>query len=172
MTINEKAARTAAARSPKLQEASHLGDAQELRDGWFFALHSTTVAGCNGVIVNKDTGALFHLGSAFPPERDLELYDRGYQFERYDLVIREVRDRAKTLVALLGLRFLVVELVLEHGTTWRIPRDMSRDELSARLDELPCTFTDVSLYFKVELLEEARAASWFVFEAREHVSTQ
>ena len=43
---------------------------------------------------------------------------------------------------------------------------MTRDELSAKLDELPCTFTDVSLYFKLELLEEARAARWFVFEPR------
>lgn len=172
VAVNEKAARTAATGSPTLQAGIRLGDAQELTHGWFFPFVSTTVAGCNGVIVNKQTGALFHLGSAFPLERDLELYDRGYQFEAYELVILEVRDRGKTLDALQSSRFRLVEPVLEHGTTWRIPRDMTRDELSTSLEVLPRTFADVSLYFKLELLEEARAANWFVFELREHARTQ
>jgi hypothetical protein len=41
-------------------------------EGWYFPLRWTRLmAGCNGVIVNKETSKLFALGSAFPVERDL-----------------------------------------------------------------------------------------------------
>jgi hypothetical protein len=54
----------------------------ELNDGWYFPNKSLVgpLAGSHGVIINKRTGRLFTLGSAFPPQRDLDLYDRGFQF--------------------------------------------------------------------------------------------
>jgi hypothetical protein len=134
-----------------LREGMSLGDARELNDGWYFPFRSRErMGGCNGVIVNKRSGKLFHLGSAFPPNRDLDLYDRGYQFDCYDLTILSVRDRAQTLNALSELRLSVVEN-------------------AQKLDQLPCVVPAVRLYFVAEVLENARRAGWFTFEIREHV---
>ena len=47
---------------------------------------------------------------------------------------------------------------------------MTNAELSAELDQLPCVFSAIQLYFDVEHLERARLAGWFTFEAREHVA--
>jgi hypothetical protein len=117
--------------------------------------------GCQGVIVNKKTGRIFHLGSAFPIERDLELYDRGFQFEGYDLVIASIADLAKTRRALGSLGLKVAEPSKPHG------RSMTDLELWNRLDALPCIFPGVSLYFRLEILDEARREGWFEFEALE-----
>lgn len=156
-----------------LREGMSLGEARELHDGWYFPFRSREpMAGCNGVIVNKRSGKLFHLGSAFPPERDLDLYDRGYQFDCYDLTVLSVRDRAQTLNALSELRLSVVEPQEEHGVVWKIPREMTEAELSQRLDQLPCILPAVKLYFVAEVLENARRAGWFTFETREHVPQQ
>jgi hypothetical protein len=144
-----------------LRDGLSLGAGRELREGWYFPFVSTDVVGCNGVIVNKRSGKLFHLGSAFPPERD--------QFERYDLVISAVRDRDRTLAALRALRLQVVEPKEEDGVVWKIPREMTNAELSRMLEPLPCVVPDVSLYFVAEEVENARRARWFTFEAREHV---
>jgi hypothetical protein len=92
--LDQSAARELAQRDVPEGLAIDDSSGHELKHGWFFPYRSVSepCAGSNGVIVNKATGKLFHLGSAFPAERDLELYDRGYQFERYDLVVLEVRD--------------------------------------------------------------------------------
>lgn len=167
--MTEDEARIAASHSRVLRDGTRLGRAEELREGWYFHL-VTDAIGCNGVIVNKHTGKLFHLGSAFPVERDLEVYDRGYQFERYDLVILGVRDRKQTLRVLRRIGPTVVEPTFEHGVMWRVPRPMTSAELAAKLDERPCVFAGIGLYFHVEGLERAREAGWFTFEAREHIS--
>jgi hypothetical protein len=168
--LDEKDARVSASASTVLREGMRLGSARELREGWYFPfLSDVLTAGCNGVVVNKRTGKLFHLGSAFPVERDLELYDRGYQFDSYDLVILDVHDRKQTLHALGRLHVSVLEPRTEHGTVWQVPRKMTNEELSKKLDHLPCTLPAIGLYFEAELLERARLARWFTFETREHV---
>ncbi len=73
---------------------------RELPSGWFFPYRSAgdqLFCGSQGVIINKQTGKTLRLGSAFPVERDLELYERGYQFETYDLVVLEIADLDATL---------------------------------------------------------------------------
>jgi hypothetical protein len=142
---------------------------RELKQGWFFPYRSVgePCAGSNGVIVNKANGKVFRLGSAFPVERDLEFYDRGYQFERYDLVVLEVRDLHAAVEALLRLNLSVVEPTYEHGTVWRVPRPLSSRELRDLLSKLPCVFGDTTLYFRLEALEAAREAGILRFEALE-----
>lgn len=146
------------------------GASRELEHGWFFGYRALgqPVAGASGVIVNKRTGKRFQLGSAFPPERDIELYDRGYQFDCYDLVILEVRDLDATLDALGKIGLSVVEPVYENGTVWRVPRPLSRKMLRDRLTSLPCVFGESKLYFHLEILEAARTAGIMQFEALEY----
>jgi hypothetical protein len=147
------------------------GRVRELRTGWLFPYRSATggaVVGSNGVIVNKLTGKAVRLGSAFPMDRDAAMYERGYCFERYDLVVTGVRDMERTIDALQNVGISVVEPEYEHGTVWRIPRRLTGAELRARLARLPCVFGDLSLYFKCEVMEEAREAGAFSFELLEY----
>lgn len=96
-------------------------------------------------------------------ERDLELYERGYQFGAYDLVITEIADLDATLSTLVDLRISVVEPRYEHGTVWRIPRPVTREELRTRLAKLPAVFGKLHLYFVAQALERARASNAFRF---------
>lgn len=143
-----------------------LGPVRELREGWFFPYH--TQLGSHGVIINKRTGHTFELGSAFPVERDLMLYDRGWQANLHDLVILEVRDLRETRRAIGRLPLTTVEPKYEHGQVWRIPKTMTDLQRWARLEQLPCLFPAVPLYFHFEVLEEAREAGWFTFAALEY----
>jgi hypothetical protein len=146
-----------------------LGTPRELRDGWFFPYRSDQpMAGSNGVIVNKNTGRVFRLGSAFPVERDLALYDLGYQLERYDLVILQVNNLKETCNALVRLALQVVAITYEHGQVWRIPRSMKTADVQTRVEKLPCVFPAQGLYLNLEVLEEARREEWFTFEALEY----
>jgi hypothetical protein len=142
--------------------------AREIQSGWFFPYRPADSArvplGTHGVIVNKETGATFGLGSAFPIERDLALYDKGYQFHHYDLVVTRIADIERTLDTLQGLEISTVEPTYEHGTVWRIPRPLSREELRSRVANLPHVFGGLQLYFRAEVLEEARRSRFFQFE--------
>jgi hypothetical protein len=144
------------------------GSAMELRNGWFFPLRSSTtspVVGSRGVIVNKSSGAVFALGSAFPVERDLAFYDRGFETTHYDLVILEIHDLDATLDTLIAIGPTIVEPKYGSDTVWRIPRPLSRAELSTRLQSLPCVFGDLHLYFKLEVLVAAEDDMRFTYKA-------
>jgi hypothetical protein len=57
------------------EAAASMERAQETEHGWYFGI-DTDAVGCNGLIVNKKRGSVFRLGSGFPIERDLALYDK------------------------------------------------------------------------------------------------
>ena len=151
---------------------THVDDAyaRELRDGWFFPFICTSepLVGCNGIIINKTTGKVLRLGSAYSDERDIEMYEKGYQFERYDLVILEILDKDATLDALLQLHFVSIEPKYDRGTVWRIPRPLTRADLALRIAQVPYVFGDVGLYGSWEVLEAARALGSFRFLALEY----
>jgi len=128
----------------------------------------TNRVGSNGVIVNKRTGRIFELGSAFPVERDLRIYDRGWHAAVYDLVVLSIRDLRETRRAIGRLRLTTLSITYESGQVWRINKPMTEAERSARLDSLPCIFPEVGLYFDFEVLEEVREAGWFTFDAVEY----
>lgn len=164
--IDELAARKLAEGALE-QDDIGLGDSRELQEGWFFPYRTARV-GCNGVIVSKRTGRLFHLGSAFPIERDIALYEAGYQSEQYDLVILAIHDLEATRRVVGKLPLQVVEPTYEHGQVWRVPKTMTDLERWKRLEKLPCIFPALRLYFHLEALEEARRERWFEFEALEY----
>jgi hypothetical protein len=79
---------------------------EELRTGWFFPYRGVDPdpmnwpLGARGVIVNKHTGDRLRLGSGMLPiGHDLAVYDKGYQFAYYDLVITRITDLQRTLDA-------------------------------------------------------------------------
>jgi hypothetical protein len=144
--------------------------ARETREGWYFPYRwdGEPRIGSNGVIVNKASGACLVLGSAFEVDRDLVAYDEGFQFERYDLTITSIRDEGRTLDAIEELGISVVTPEIEHGMEWRIPRRLTRDELRSQLSRLPHTFPDLPLYFRVEVLQEARRNATFAYTFTRH----
>ena len=107
MITFEKAIEAAQAAASAHVDASA---SREIREGWFFPYRSDELLlGSNGIIVNKQTGACFMLGSAYPVERDLKAYDEGFRFASYDLTITRVNDEERTLNMLLSLRISTVE---------------------------------------------------------------
>jgi hypothetical protein len=121
------------------------------------------------LIVNKQTGEVFRVpGSIFGVERDFDLYDKGYQFDAYDLVVLEVKNWNDTLDVLVDLRISVTEPEYANGTVWRVPRPLTRAELRRRLSRLPCILESAHMYFHLERLEEAPQKDYFRFEALKH----
>lgn len=144
---------------------------QELRTGWFFPYRGVDPdpdkwpIGARGVIVNKHTGNRLQLGSGeLPIGHDLTVYDKGYQFYYYDLVVLQITDMQRTLDTLEALHLSVVEPTYAHGIVWRIPRDLTRAELTLRLRKLPHVFGGAPLGPFADVLETARAHGFFQFE--------
>lgn len=166
--INRDAAREIVARHVAASAGMAVDDARvrELPQGWLVPYRATGEprAGSRGAIVNKVTGAVFDLGSAFPLERDVELYDRGYQHDHYDLVITNVRDRMRSLDVLVQLGISAAPPEYSAGTVWRVPRPLTRTQLDSSLKALPCVFGHVALYTTAEVLEQARQGKVFEFQ--------
>jgi hypothetical protein len=157
----------AANEAPDWAEIDDTG-VQELRTGWFFPYRCTDpdpdswpLGGPGGVIINKQTGYRFF--PAFPLERGLAFYDKGYQFHVYALVITKIVNLDRTLDTLERLHISTVEPSYEHGTVWRIARPLSRAELRSRISRLPYVFDGVNLYHRIEDLEQARENGFFQF---------
>jgi hypothetical protein len=164
----------AAGEVPKRLEIDDVG-VQELRTGWFFPYRGVDPdpdnwpIGARGVIVNKHTGDRLQLGSGMLPiGRDLAMYDKGYQFYCYDLVVTQVTDMQRTLHTLEALHLSVVEPTFASGTVWRIPRALTRAELRSRIRRLPQVFGGEPLGPYAEALEKAREDGFFQFELREY----
>lgn len=140
---------------------------RELEHGWFFPFKSTTgenFLGTQGLIVNKTTGDRFELGSRFPIERDLEMYDQGLQFGNAGLVVLSVEDRevATSVLYNMGVSYVVVEY--EADTIWRQSKAFKPERIREHLESLPHVYEDVDVYFKFELLVEARKRGAFQFK--------
>ena len=80
----------------------------------------------------------------------------------------KVHDTEAAVDVLLQLGPTAVEPSYEHGTVWRIPRNLTRGEVRERIARLPCVFGDINLYPKLELLEAVRSDGTFSFHALEY----
>jgi hypothetical protein len=161
----EARARELAEDFARKESASLAPSVIELERGWYFALEyeelpddELHLGALGGVVVNKETGRIFELGTRFPLERDLRLYDRGMDARRHDLVVVEVADLGETVAILQRIAPQVVELSYEAETVWRIPRELTEGEIRDRLAQLPAIFPEVGLYFTFEAVEEARSS--------------
>ena len=136
---------------------------RELPSGWYFEPRRGQV-GCGGIVINKKTGEVFGLGSGRGVERDLWFYEKGYQSERYDLVVVVVRDID---VAVEHLYMMELDLG-EEGTDpkgFPISHRLMGAKLRERLAHLPCVFGNQHLYFTLETLEKVEQDGSFEFTA-------
>jgi hypothetical protein len=142
-----------------------LGEARELNHGWFFPCIDKHDA-FGGVTINKQTGRpLRHLSDQL--DRAVELYDRGFQFEEYDLVVHTVANPDETVGTIALFRTHTVDVYYKYGRVWRVGRPLTADEIRGQLSTLPAIFY-CRLNFHLNELERAREAGWFTFEALEY----
>ena len=154
--------------------------ARELKNGWFFSwrrngllgqlgiigslLDRNPIVGSHGVIVNKQSGKIWSLGSGFPLQRDLDAYEAGFECEVYDLKLLSISNHERTADFLSNLRISTVVPERAHGEVWRIPRNLTRAELTQVTSRLPVSFYNLQVYFCIEAIQEAQQANYCVFE--------
>jgi hypothetical protein len=144
-----------------------LGDARELNEGWFFPCIAKRSDLFTGVIVNKETGRPLRVTMHSPMERDPALYDRGYQFEQYDLVILTIANWEETVRTIDALHFVTLDTYYKHDRVWRVGRQVTEAEVRERLSTLPAIFAG-RIDHRLEHLERAREAGWFEFKSLEY----
>lgn len=144
-----------------------LGGARELSEGWFFPCVTKGVQIFAGVIVNKATCRSLRVMTHSAMERDPTLYDRGYQFEVYDLVVLTVGNLDGTVRVLHALHEVTVDTYYKNDRVYRVGRGLTETEVRERLSRLPCVFSG-RFDFCMEELEQAREAGWFSFKVFEY----
>jgi hypothetical protein len=144
-----------------------LGGARELNEGWFFPCVAKESHLFTGVIVNKETGRPLQVTRLSPMERDPALYDRGYQFEMYDLVIFAIADLEEAVRTIDAMHFVTRDTYYKHERVWRVGRKLTEAEVRERLSTLPAIFAG-RIELRLEDLERAREAGWFEFKALEY----
>lgn len=138
-----------------------VADASTLRETKFgFYFYVTTEAylrtgnsmdmpvGSCGVIVDRNTGAVHDLGSAFGLEYWLEAYDRGLH-KPIDVVVVAIGDRQRAASALCRLQMSYVIPEVAHGETWIIPRHFNQRDFIRAFDSLPARFEAQRLIFRM-----------------------
>jgi hypothetical protein len=153
----------ALAKGGSFGQVADTSNVRELTNGWFVAWEPSELVGSSGLIVNKDDGACLVLGSAFSIDRDCEFYEKGYRWEVYDLVITAVHDLPGACRILRAVGPTEIDYSYESGTVWRVPRQLSLDELGRRLAATPVVFPNIKLYLKLEVLETAVIGGSFDF---------
>ena len=139
----------------------------ELANGWFFpwtSINGQPYLGSPGIIVNKESGEVLCVASAWPLQRSFWAYEAGYVRSSYNIKITSVSNHDLTLDLLAALNISVIEPEFAHGTMWKVPRFLEREEISRMISELPCFFRDVYIEHQFEEIEKARSDNRCAFE--------
>ncbi|EMB16089.1 YrhB domain-containing protein [Rhodopirellula europaea] len=146
-------------------EAGMVADADTLREtGFGFYFHVTSeeylrtgdmmdmpVGSC-GVLVERDTGEVHDLGSAFDLEYWLEAYDRGLHLPM-DVIVLSIGDRQRAASALGRLQMSYVIPEVAHGETWTIPKHYNQKDFIRAFDSLPARFEAQRLIFRMHEID-------------------
>lgn len=146
--------------------------------GWYFYAQSRAFietgdfmemhCGSCGFIVERADGRVFQFGSAFPLEKWIADYEKGFKYDRYDLTILAVSDLAVAteLLERLYLHYVVPEE--ENGTVWMIPQYYTRDQIQTKLTQLPFTFANQAFWHVADVFDEIAASGACKYELLEH----
>ena len=146
-------------------EAGMVADVNSLRETKFgFYYHVTSEAylrsgdmmdmpvGSCGVIVDRITGEVHNLGSAFDLDYWLEAYDRGLH-QPMDVVVVSIGDRQRAASALGRLQMSYVIPEVAHGEIWRIPQHYNQKDFLRAFDSLPARFEAQQLIFRMHEID-------------------
>jgi Immunity protein 35 len=104
--------------------------------------------GSCGVMVDRKTGEVHDLGSAFGVDYWLEAYDRGLHLPM-DVIVTYVGDRQRAASALRRLQMTYVIPEVAYGETWTIPRHFTQKDFVQSFDSLPVRFEAQCLIFRM-----------------------
>jgi hypothetical protein len=125
--------------------------------------------GSGGTLVEKNTGRLIQFGTAHSTEINLKIYEAGYfAYDAFDLVVNAISNLEEAIGFLGELRITYVKPEVESGTTWRIPKEYSAQQLRDRVRNLPCRFNLGSLYFEWQVIERMKSSASLKFELKEN----
>lgn len=144
-----------------------LGGVRELNDGWFFPGVTKGPELFTGVIVNKQTGRPLRVRAHTPLDKDPTLYDRGYQYDCYDLVVLTIGDLEQTVRVVMALHVVTVDTYYKNDRVYRVGRGLTEAEVRERLSNLPCVLSG-GFVFHIDELERAREAGWMSFKVFEY----
>jgi hypothetical protein len=137
-----------------------------LNDGWFSPCVTKGRDLFTGVIVNKETGRPLRVMRQSPMGDDLNLCDRGYHFDNYDLVL-SVKNVDETVRVLHDLHEITVDTYFKDDRVYRVGRRLTEAEVRERLSRLPCVFSG-RFSLGIDKLEHVREAGWFSFKVFEY----
>ncbi|ANI37347.1 hypothetical protein [Mycolicibacterium vaccae] len=143
-----------------------LGQARELELGWYFPCIAKTSDVWVGAVVDKESGRVLKLMKHVPLSRDPTLYDRGYRWLSYDVVVLSIGDIEETVRTLVAMHSITVDVYYRYEKVWRVGRALTEAEVRDRLAMLPAVFTGSLSY--ADALELARDAGWFEFTVLEY----
>ncbi|UTW66220.1 hypothetical protein KFE94_16450 [bacterium SCSIO 12643] len=118
----------------------------------------------NGIIVDKSSTDYFQPGSALNLEEWMYGFKIGLRGERYDLHIEKVIDYRATLDMLDRLELTYVEIELEGGVEWKIPKSFKRKEIKKRLRKMPCLFKNQSFTFAIKEFRQIKEERIFEYK--------
>jgi hypothetical protein len=150
-------------------EAGMVADASTRREtnfGFYFNVTSEAYlrtgdmmdmpVGSCGVLVDRNTGEVHDLGSAYGLEYWLEAYDRGLH-RPMDVVVVSIGDRQRAASALGRLQMSYVIPEVAHGETWTIPRHYNQKDFIRAFDSLPARFASQRLIFRMHDIDAIAA---------------
>lgn len=108
--------------------------------------------GSCGVLVDRTTGDVHNLGSAFGLEYWTESYDRGLHIPM-GAVVLSVGDRQRAASALIRLQMSYVIPEVAYGETWTIPKRYNQKDFIRSFDTLPVRFESQRLIFRMHDLD-------------------
>ena len=117
---------------------------------WFFPVG---YIGSSGVVVDKASGELVPLGSAFELDDWLWGYENGFLRTSVTLRVISIDDFDRTLAVLQG--------AISAKFRWRYEL---RNWLKERLRELPADFPHQDLALSIPTFRAALRSGWFTFE--------
>ncbi|SHJ17125.1 hypothetical protein [Flavobacterium haoranii] len=122
------------------------------------------VGAYNGIIVDKSSSDFLQPGSALSLDEWIYGFEIGIRGERYDLIIEKVIDFQKTLDILSKIGLSYVEIEIENGTEWKIPKNFKQKEIKSRLDKLPCKFKNQSFTYSINEFKKIRSERIFEYK--------
>lgn len=120
--------------------------------GWFFGVSENY--GCSGIIVDRDNGHVFPLGSGHTLEEYFDAYVAGFKYDFYDLTILSIQDISKTARLLFRLFMRCVIPEDENRAISQISQAYSVEQIQLALKSLPCTFSNQKFNLHFETFQE------------------
>lgn len=110
------------------------------------------LCGSCGVLVERATGEVHDLGSAFGIDYWFEAYRRGLH-RPLTVVITKVFDRQRAAEALHRLQMTYVIPEEAYGETWVIPQPYTLKDFRKAFDALPARYENQNLIFRLHDIE-------------------